>query len=194
MKIEAVTLDGTAVRLEPMAERHVPQLARAASHDDLWRYMPFHLGSEESVAGWLSVADQWLASGEGIVFATILRETGEVVGSTAFMAASPPNRRVEIGATWVTPSSQRTVANTEAKYLMMQHAFETWNCMRVEFKTDALNEKSRNALLRIGATEEGTHRSHMVMPDGRIRDSVYFSVVDAEWPEVRSRLEGMLAG
>jgi RimJ/RimL family protein N-acetyltransferase len=194
MKIEEVTLEGESVRLEPLSERHVPAFARAAAHDDIWRYMPFHLGSEESVAGWVAVADQWLAVGEGLVFATILRDTDELVGSTSFMAASPENRRVEIGSTWVTPERQRSVVNTEAKYLMMRHAFETWGCMRVEFKTDSLNQKSRNALLRIGAAEEGTHRSHMVMPDGRIRDSVYFSVTDAEWPKVRSRLEGMLQG
>jgi RimJ/RimL family protein N-acetyltransferase len=103
------------------------------------------------------------------------------------------NRKVEIGSTWIAPQWQRTVINTEAKYLMLRHAFETWNCMRVELKTDALNQRSRRAILRLGAKEEGTLRKHMVCWDGRQRDSIYFSILDTEWPEVKGQLEQRLA-
>jgi RimJ/RimL family protein N-acetyltransferase len=193
LKIEAVQLEGSHVRLEPLAGEHVAGLARAAHFDEVWRYMPFRIDDESSAAGWISVAQAWLDRGEGLCFATVARESDEVVGSTGFLGASPQNRRVEIGATWIAPARQRSRINTEAKYLQMRHAFETWGCLRVEFKTDALNEKSRAALARIGAKEEGILRSHMVMPDGRLRDSVYFSVVESEWPAVKRHLEELLA-
>ncbi len=105
------------------------------------------------------------------------------------MNMDPPNRHVEIGSTWIAPEWQRTAVNTEAKYLMLRHAFENWNCLRVELKTDALNHRSRKAILRLGAREEGTFRKHMVTATGRVRDSVYFSIVDTEWPEIKLKLE-----
>lgn len=192
MKIEAVDLQGRHVRLEPLCERHCAQLAEASQADELWRWMPMKLQSEEAVRGWVAIGDGWLAAGSGLLFATIDSESNRVTGSTGFLNASPGDRRVEIGATWVEPSFQRTATNTEAKLLMMQHAFETWGCGRVEFKTDAQNQKSRAALERIGAREEGVLRAHMVMPDGRVRDSVYFSVLASEWPAVRAALEQRL--
>jgi RimJ/RimL family protein N-acetyltransferase len=119
--------------------------------------------------------------------------SGQIVGSTRFMNIDCANRRVEIGSTWIVPRWQRTAINTEAKYLMIRHAFEVWKCVRVELKTDALNQKSRAAILRIGAKEEGTLRQHIVTHTGRLRDSVYFSILDKEWPEVKARLEEMCA-
>lgn len=132
-------------------------------------------------------------AGTALPFATVWRETGQVIGSTRFGNASAANRRVEIGWTWLGGPWQRTRANTEAKYLMLRHAFDAWDCLRVEFKTSALNERSRAAILRIGAREEGILRRHMVNDDGSLRDSVYFSIIAEEWPEAKRRLEGLLA-
>ena len=129
--------------------------------------------------------------GESVVFATVERSSGRAIGSTRFMNIDRINRRVEIGSTWIAPAWQRTGVNTEAKYLMLRHAFEVWKCMRVELKTDALNQKSRNAILRIGAKEEGTLRRHLITWSGRVRDTVYFSVLDDEWPQVKAKLEAM---
>ncbi len=131
--------------------------------------------------------------GESIVFATVDRSSGRVICSTRFMNIDRANRRVEIGSTWIAPAWQRTAVNTEAKYLMLRHAFEVWGCMRVELKTDALNQKSRSAILRIGAKEEGTLRRHLVTWTGRVRDTVYFSILDHEWPVVKTKLESRLA-
>jgi RimJ/RimL family protein N-acetyltransferase len=121
------------------------------------------------------------------------RSSGRVIGSTRFMNIDRVNRRVEIGSTWIAPAWQRTAVNTEAKYLMLKHAFEVWGCVRVELKTDALNQQSRDAILRLGAKEEGTLRKHLLTWTGRIRDSVYFSILDTEWPEVKARLDKKLA-
>jgi RimJ/RimL family protein N-acetyltransferase len=131
--------------------------------------------------------------GESVVLATLDRKSGRTIGSTRFMNIDRINRRVEIGSTWIAPAWQRTAVNTEAKYLMLRHAFEVWKCMRVELKTDGLNQKSRNAILRIGAKEEGTLRRHLVTWNGRVRDTVYFSILDDEWTEVKANLEAMRA-
>jgi RimJ/RimL family protein N-acetyltransferase len=121
-------------------------------------------------------------------FVTIERASGRVVGSTCYLAIEPAHKRLEIGSTWITPSQQRSPVNTEAKLLQLGHCFETLGCNRVEFKTDSRNAQSRAALARIGAKQEGIFRAHMVMPDGVLRDSVYFSVVAPEWPDVKARL------
>jgi len=131
--------------------------------------------------------------GQSIVFATVEHSSGRVIGSTRFMNIDRTNRRVEIGSTWIARAWHRTAVNTEAKYLMLRHAFEIWQCMRVELKTDALNQRSRNAILRLGAKEEGTLRRHLVTSTGRVRDTVYFSILDNEWPIVKARLESLLA-
>jgi RimJ/RimL family protein N-acetyltransferase len=147
-------------------------------------------------AGMLRYVAEALAeqrAGTALPFATVLRESGRVIGSTRFGSASPAHRRIEIGWTWLAAEWQRTGANTEAKYLMLRCAFERWDCLRVEFKTNVLNAPSRAAICRIGAREEGILRRHMVNEDGSRRDSVYFSVIAEEWPEVKRRLEGMLA-
>jgi N-acetyltransferase len=134
-----------------------------------------------------------LAKGTALPFTTIERHSGRIVGSTSYLAIEPAHKRLEIGATWVTPSHQRTAVNTEAKLLQLGHCFEVLGCNRVEFKTDARNDRSRAALARIGAVEEGTFRAHMVMPDAALRSSVYFSVIASEWPAVKERLVRRLA-
>jgi RimJ/RimL family protein N-acetyltransferase len=132
------------------------------------------------------------ASGMALPFAQIEKATGRVIGSTRYANIERSHHRLEIGWTWIAEPWQRTAVNTESKYLLLRHAFEAWGCMRVELKTDSLNVKSRAAILRIGAREEGTFRNHMITSSGRIRHTVYFSIVDAQWPEVRSRLERKL--
>ena len=193
MWIEPVTLEGRHIRLEPISPAHAPSLWAVSGDPELYRFKPHVLRCEDDMRGFIARLQRAHAAGEGLGFATIDRASGCPVGSSSYFAADAQHRRLEIGGTWVTPTRQRTPVNTEAKYLMLRHAFEGLGCLRVEFKTDRLNEKSRRALVRIGATEEGVFRSHMVMPDGRIRDSVYYSIVAGEWPAVRARLEALLA-
>ena len=162
------------------------------SVDDIFRWIPYAMTSEADFERLVDQAFDEQARGVSVVFATMARDTGAVVGSTRFMNIDRANRRVEIGSTWIAPAWQRTAVNTEAKYLMLRHAFEEWQCLRVEFKTDALNERSRNAILRLGAQQEGIFRKHMTTHTGRIRDSVYFSILDTEWPAVKARLEEKL--
>jgi len=188
-----LTLEGSAVRLEPIRRDHAQLFWQAAKDalDDIFRWIPYSMKTPEDFDRLLDKAFAEQARGESIVFATVERSSQRVIGSTRFMNIDRPNRRVEIGSTWIAPAWQRTAVNSEAKFLMLRHAFETWQCVRVELKTDALNQKSRNAILRLGAKEEGTLRKHLVTWTGRIRDSVYFSILDTEWPEVKSRLESL---
>jgi RimJ/RimL family protein N-acetyltransferase len=193
MKIEPVTLEGEHVRLEALRESHADALVAACVGQGLFRFFPFALDDEASMRGYVRVAVAGLANGTHLPFATIDRASGRVIGSTSYLAIEPGHRRLEIGATWIAPSHQRSVVNTEAKLLQLTHCFEVLGTNRVEFKTDARNARSRAALARIGAKEEGTFRAHMVMPDGALRDSVWFSVIASEWPEVKRNLEGKLA-
>jgi N-acetyltransferase len=186
-----VPLDGRIVRLEPLRSDHAPLLWDAAKDhlEETFRWWPISMRSPDDFR---TLVDQTLAEQErglSIAFATIERRSGCLVGSTRFLNMDPPNRRVEIGTTWIAPAWQRTGVNAEAKYLMLRHAFEHWRCLRVEFKTDALNRQSRTAILRLGAAEEGTLRRHVVTWTGRLRDSVYFSILDTEWPAVKRKLE-----
>jgi len=190
--MDAVVLEGRYVRLEPLTLDHAPALWAVSQAPELYRYKPYVLRCEDDLRRFITAAARQHAAGTGLTFATILRDTDELVGSTSFAAADWPHRRIEIGGTWVIPPRQRTPVNTDAKYLMLRHAFETLELLRVEFKTDSLNAKSRAALLRIGATEEGIFRNHMVMPDGRSRHSVYYSIIASEWPAVKERLAGLL--
>ena len=190
--VEPVVLEGEGVRLEPVGEQHVEGLAKAAAYPDLWRFMPYVVESEQQIRDMIAHASQLADQGAGLAFATRVKGADEIVGSTGFWNIEPSHRRLEIGFTWITPDWQRSLVNTECKYLMLQHAFETLACIRVEFKIDSLNERSRTALARIGAVEEGTLRNHMVQPDGRFRHSVYFSVLQEEWPRVKGHLEGLL--
>jgi RimJ/RimL family protein N-acetyltransferase len=192
MVVEPVTLSGEFVRLEPLALAHVPALVEVGLDEEIWRWMVSQVRTPEDMLAYVESALSLAAAGEALPFATVERASGRVIGSTRFGNIDRANRRVEIGWTWLGRAWQRTAANTEAKLLMLRHAFETLGCLRVEFKTDALNARSRAALLRIGATEEGTFRRHMVTESGRIRDSVYFSIIDTEWPAVRESLERRL--
>jgi RimJ/RimL family protein N-acetyltransferase len=193
MKVEPVVLEGKLVRLEPVEPRHAPGLWQAASDPVIWRWFPYRIGSLAETEQMIAVARGGAAAGSMLAFAQVLRATDEIAGSTSYLAIEPAHRRLEIGATWLNPRFQRSGANTEAKLLLLGHAFEKLGCRRVEFKTDSDNRQSRTALARIGATEEGTFRSHMVRQGGGRRDSVYFSVIDEEWPRVRSHLEALLA-
>lgn len=188
------TLEGAVVRLEPLRAEHEEKFWEAAEDalDDIFQWIPYRMKTREDFRRLVEKAFAEQARGESIVFATTERGSGRVIGSTRFMNIDRINRRVEIGSTWIAPAWQRTAANTEAKYLMLRQAFEVWKCIRVELKTDALNQRSRNAILRIGAKEEGTLRRHLITWTGRVRDSVYFSILDREWPEVESALQEKL--
>ena len=189
-----VTLEGSVVRLEPVRREHAELFWDVAKNDleDIFRWIPYPMKTREDFRTLIDKASAEQERGESVVFATVERSSGLVVGSTRFMNIDRINRRVEIGSTWIARAWQRTAVNTEAKYLMLRHAFEVWGCMRVELKTDALNQKSRNAILRIGAKEEGTLRRHLVTWTGRVRDTVYFSVLDSEWEAVKAALESGL--
>jgi len=190
-----LTLEGSVVRLEPIRTEHAQLFLEIAKHDaeEIFRWIPYSMRTAEDFQKLIDRVFAEQERGESVVFATVDRKSGKTVGSTRFMNIDRANRRVEIGSTWIIPAFQRTAVNTEAKYLMLRHAFEIWGCIRVELKTDALNEKSRNAILRIGAKEEGTLRRHVITWTGRVRDSVYFSILDHEWPGVKTKLEARLA-
>lgn len=192
MNLQPVTLDGRHVRLEPLAETHYPGLCKIGLDPELWELIPYRVATPEDMTSYIQTALDAQAAGSALPFATVLASTGQVVGSTRYMNIDQTNRRVEIGATWIGGPWHRTVVNTEAKYLMLRHAFETLGCVRVELKTDALNQRSRNAIRRIGATEEGTLRQHILTWSGRFRDTVYFSILDSEWPRVKRDLEQKL--
>jgi N-acetyltransferase len=193
MQIEPVTLEGAVVRLEPLAAEHLEDLIAIGLDPELWRFTASRAATPDEMSVYVETALAERRSGASLPFVTVERATGRVVGSTRFGNISPEHRRCEIGWTWIARPWQRTAVNTEAKYLMLRHAFEEWGCVRVELKTSARNERSRRAILRIGAREEGTLRQHMINADGSRRDTVYFSIIDREWPGVRARLEARLA-
>jgi N-acetyltransferase len=190
-----LTLEGAFVRLEPLRREHAELFWDVAQNDleDIFRWIPYSMKTPDDFHKLIDKALEEQQRGESVVFATIEKGSGRVIGSTRFMNIDRVNRRVEIGSTWIAPAWQRTAVNTEAKYLMARHAFEVWQCIRLELKTDALNQKSRNAILRIGAKEEGTLRRHLLTHTGRVRDTVYFSILDNEWPDAKSRLEARMA-
>jgi RimJ/RimL family protein N-acetyltransferase len=191
--IAPVTLSGNTIRLEPYTESAFEEVCAAAlSAPEIFRYIPSRIATREDVEARFAVAMQVIASKTGVFFLTRDIRTGDCVGSTSSIVTDAAHRRLEIGFTWLLPRAQRTGANTEAKYLQLSHAFDELGCIRVEFKTDARNTRSRTAIERIGAKEEGTLRSHMLCWDGHRRDSVYFSILDTEWPTVKSRLEEMI--
>lgn len=191
--LSPLTLAGRHVRLEPLTLDHLPALSAVGLEPDLWRWTLSMITNESDLRAYVEAALAGRARGTELPFVTIERASETVVGSTRFLAAEPAHRRLEIGYTWIGAGWQRTAVNSEAKLLMLGHAFDTLGCNRVEFKTDSLNEKSRRALLGIGAVEEGTFRNHMVSQGGRLRHSVYFSIIRAEWPAVRRGLEARLA-
>jgi N-acetyltransferase len=192
MIVQPVTLSGEHVRLEPMLPAHRAALAEAGLDEELWRWIPDPVRTPEEMSAYVDVALTDLARGVSLPFTIIERASGKVIGSTRYANIERVHHRVEIGWTWVATAWQRTAVNTECKYLLLRHAFETLGCIRVELKTDSLNEKSRKAIARIGAREEGVFRNHMITASGRIRHSVYFSIVDSEWPGVKAALEAKL--
>jgi N-acetyltransferase len=191
--VAPVTLEGRIVRLEPLALDHVPGLAEVGLDPAVWRWTIARPKSEADLRSWAETALAARAAGTEMPFATIEQATGRPIGSTRYMNIVLEHRRLEIGWTWLASPWQRSGANREAKLLQLRHAFEVLGCRRVEFKTDSRNEPSRNALLGIGAQFEGIFRNHMVMPEGPMRHSAWYSVTDDEWPAVRDRLEASLA-
>ena len=192
MPLDAVTLEGRFVRLEPLALTHVDGLTAVGLDPDLWKWTTVCVRTAGEMRAYVQSAVDDRAAGRALPFATIERATGTTIGCTRFMNIAMPDKRVEIGSTWVAGPWQRTPVNTEAKLLMLRHAFESLGCIRVELKTDVLNERSRNAIKRIGGVEEGILRQHLITHSGRIRDTVYYSILDREWPGVRDRLEARL--
>lgn len=192
MIVAPVTLEGRHVRLEPLSEKHHAGLSDVGLDEELWRWIPAAVRSPEEMSAYIATALDEQARGVSLPFALVEKSSDRAIGSTRYGNIDRTHHRVEIGWTWVAPPWQRSAVNTEAKYLLLRHAFETLGCMRVELKTDSLNERSRAAILRIGAREEGTFRNHMITASGRIRHTVYFSILDSEWPAVKSRLQTML--
>lgn len=192
MKIEPVTLQGRVVRLEPLALAHVPGLARVGLAPELWRWIPTQVADAAQMQAWVQTALDEQTAGTSLPFAIISQASGEAIGSTRYMNIVPAHRRLEIGSTWLSTAAQRSGANTEAKLLLLTHAFEALKAIRVELKTDALNSRSRAAIARIGGIEEGIFRRHVICASGRVRDTVYFSMLDNEWPAVKARLFSML--
>ena len=192
MLVTPVAIEGRHVRLEPLAKAHLEGLARVGLDEELWRWIPAPVRTVEELASYIDTALEEQMRGVSLPFALIEKATGRAIGSTRYGNIDRTHHRVEIGWTWVAREWQRSAVNTEAKYLLLRHAFEALRCIRVELKTDSLNEKSRAAILRIGAKEEGIFRNHMITASGRIRHTVYFSIVDSEWPAVKARLESLL--
>ncbi|MDH5729425.1 MAG: GNAT family N-acetyltransferase [Gammaproteobacteria bacterium] len=188
MQLDKIVLENKYVRLVPICYEHKSALCDVISDGELWKLFVTLVPPLEAIDGFIEQAISAQTIGDGLTFVTIDKISDKVVGSTRFMKANFPYQRIEIGYTFIAETFQRTRVNTEAKYLMLEYAFETLNMNRVEFLTDYLNLKSRNALLRLGAKEEGVLRNHMVMPNGRIRDSVIFSIIKNEWPGIKQHL------
>jgi RimJ/RimL family protein N-acetyltransferase len=190
--VEPVVLEGSRVRLEPLAEHHLDDLRMVAFDEPVWRWTIMGEQDEPGLRRWLDTALANQEAGTERPFATVDLASGRAVGSSRYMSIAPEHQRLEIGWTWIGVAYQRSGVNREAKLLQLTHAFEALEANRVEFKTHARNERSRNALAGIGATFEGVFRHHMIMPDGSLRDSAWFSIVAPEWPRVKARLQAGL--
>ena len=195
MEIKPVVLTGKHVWLEPMTEMHIPALAEIGVGQRFWDFMVYgRMETVDDMRGWVQDILSRADKGTDLPFVAIHLESSRVAGATRYMNIMPDDRGLEIGGTWYGPEFQRTVVNTECKYLLLSHAFETLGCIRVQLKTDLRNERSQKAIERIGAVKEGVLRNHMILPDGHFRHSVYYSILDTEWSEVKKRLEEMMAG
>ena len=193
MEIKPVVLTGKHVRLEPMTEVHISGLAEIGVGRDFWDFMLYgNMNTEADMANWVRDILSRAEKGTDLPFAVIHLASGRVAGATRYLNIMPKDRGLEVGGTWYGLEFQRTAVNTECKYLLLKHAFETLDCIRVQLKTDSRNVRSQRAIERIGAKKEGVLRNHMILPDGRYRDSIYYSIIDQEWPEVKNRLEAML--
>jgi RimJ/RimL family protein N-acetyltransferase len=193
--VTPVTLTGSHVRLEPLNEKHIPGLAEIGAGQDFWHFMLYgEINTETDMRNWVLDILGRASKGTDLPFAVIDLASGRVAGATRYLNIGPKDRGLEIGGTWYGAEFQRTAVNTECKYLLMKHAFEALGAIRVQLKTDLRNERSQKAIERIGAKREGILRNHMILPDGYIRHSVFYSILDSEWPGVKRNLEEMLRG
>ena len=193
MEIKPVVLTSKHVRLEPMTEEHIPGLAEIGVGQAFWDFMLYgSMNTEADMANWVRDILSRAERGADLPFAVIHLASDRVAGATRYLNIMPKDRGLEIGGTWYGLEFQRTAVNTESKYLLLKYAFETLGCIRVQFKTDLRNERSQRAIERLGAKREGILRNHMILSDGRYRDSVYYSIIDTEWPRVKKHLEGKL--
>jgi len=207
MEVVPLTLEGEHVRLEPLTMAHEAALADAAADGELWNTQVTIIPRREGMKDYIQFALDGLAQGNQLPFVIAhkaqpdtaspddgnVNSANRIVGSTRFYEIFPADRKCAIGYTWLAQSAQRTPVNTECKLLLLTHAFETWKCVRVELITDVLNEQSRTAILRLGARQEGILRKHLILPSGRVRDSVFFSITDDEWPGVKAKLQAKIA-
>ncbi|MFD2371483.1 GNAT family N-acetyltransferase [Brevibacillus sp. GCM10020057] len=194
LKIAPVTLQGKHVRLEPLRREHAEGLWEAGRYEEIWTYMTTQIKVPADARTFIEAAMKKEAEGTELPFAILSQADGQVIGSTRFLNISRSDRGLEIGFTWLTPSVWKSAVNTECKYLLLRHCFEQLGCIRVQLKTDSRNLNSQRAIARIGGIREGVLRNHMVLPDGYVRDSVYFSILDREWPDVREKLHLLLFG
>ena len=193
MSLAPLSLRGSIVSLEPLTIEHAPALAHIGLDPELWRLQPRAIETLADMHGYVAQALAEQERGASLPFAIMRSADQSVIGSTRYMDIALPHRRLEIGATWLAPAAQRTGANVEAKQLLLTHAFDTLGMQKVVFKTEVLNTQSRNAILALGAVEEGIFRKQLISDTGRSRDMIYFSILNTEWPAVRLRLEQRLA-
>jgi RimJ/RimL family protein N-acetyltransferase len=193
IELTPFALQGNLVRLVPMEEAHAHELAEVALAPEIWQHMVYgHVDTEEKLRAFMRELLERQAQGTDLCFTVLHRQSGKPVGCTRYMNIDVGDRGLEIGGTFYGPAYQRTGVNTECKYLLLRHAFEVWGCIRVQLKTDLVNTRSQAAIERIGAVKEGVLRNHMVLPSGRIRHSVMYSIIDSEWSDVKARLEGLM--
>lgn len=193
MKIEPAVLEGGVIRLEPLNEAHVPELFVVGNDETIWRYMRYgSMRAEADMRQWVLGVLEGQKQGTDLPFAVIFRQTEQAIGATRYLDIQPQNLTLEIGGTWYGLAYQRTAVNTECKYLLLRYAFEKLACVRVQFKADLRNDRSQRALERIGAIKEGVLRDHVILPDGYRRSSVYYSILDVEWPGIKMKLEKLL--
>lgn len=189
----SLTLEGQYIRLEPLSFNRFDELCEASADESIWRWTASYALTPDQMRAYIETALSWQSEGTALPFAIIEKSSDRAIGSTRIAEIDRANRNAEVGYTWINPRWQRTFVNTEAKYLLLRHAFETLDCIRVWLRADALNERSRNAILRLGATQEGILRSHMITRTGRIRDTVMFSIIDSEWGTIKAGLEEKLS-
>ena len=190
MNIQPIKLSLYSVRLEPLSEVHIPGLFLVGQDETIWRYMRYgKIQTEAQMGEWVYKLLEAQVRGTDLPFTVFHSATNQVIGATRYLEIQPDNRSLEIGGTWYAPAYQHTAVNTECKYLLLKHAFEVLGCIRVQFKTDVRNLRSQRALERIGAVKEGTLRNHIILPEGTIRSSIYYSILDSEWIGVKAHLE-----
>ncbi|HLF03211.1 MAG TPA: GNAT family protein [Anaerolineales bacterium] len=193
MDIRPVTLTGRYVQLEPLSLSHAPGLWEAGNDPEIWRFMPYgQIDSFAKMGGWVEEMLRRGARDSDLPFAIIHLASGQPAGATRYMTIERHNRSLEIGGSWLGRAFWRTPANTESKYLLLRHAFESLGCVRVQFRTDLRNERSQRAIERLGAVREAVFRKYTIMPDGHQRSSAFYSIIDDEWPSVKARLEAFL--